>query len=61
MLFRKYKDPDLRSIYEGARVLYKIGAISAERMREYDEGCLEPVKNPFARFFPRPVPSLFVG
>ena len=36
----KYKSDILEMIHENAVENFKIGAISAERMREYDEMCL---------------------
>jgi len=39
----KYKSEACEALYEHAVELYKIGAITEERMREYDELCL---KNP---------------
>ena len=37
----KYKSDILETIHENATANFKIGAISEERMREYDEMCLE--------------------
>jgi len=37
----KYKSDILEMIHENATANYKIGAISEERMREYDVMCLE--------------------
>jgi len=39
----KYRSEACEALYEHAVELYKIGGISEERMREYDELCL---KNP---------------
>ena len=38
----KYKSDILGTIHENATANFEIGAISAEKMREYDEMCLEP-------------------
>jgi putative transcriptional regulator len=38
----KYKSDILETIHESATEKYKIGVISEERMREYDEMCLAP-------------------
>jgi len=37
----KYKSDILEAIYESATEKFQIGAISENRMREYDEMCLE--------------------
>jgi putative transcriptional regulator len=36
----KYESDILETIHESATEMFKIGAISEERMREYDEMCL---------------------
>ena len=41
----KYKSDILEMIHENATTNFKIGAISEERMREYDEMCLEEKPN----------------
>ena len=41
----KYRSDILELIHENARTNFKIGAISEERMREYDELCLVPEAN----------------
>jgi putative transcriptional regulator len=41
----KYKSDILEMIHENATANFKIGAISEERMREYDEMCLEEKPN----------------
>ena len=38
---RKYKSDAFQAIHESAVANFEIGAIDAERMREYDEACLE--------------------
>ena len=40
----KYKSDIFETIHENATANYEVGAISAERMREYDEMCV--VKEP---------------
>jgi DNA-binding transcriptional regulator YiaG len=50
----KYKDPIARQVHREAKLLLKFGLIDASAMRDFDEECLEPVKNPFAAFFHRP-------
>jgi DNA-binding transcriptional regulator YiaG len=37
-----YYSEACEAIHEGARDLYEIGAITMERMREYDEMCFVP-------------------
>ena len=37
----KYKSDILETIHENATANFRIGAISEEKMREYDEMCLE--------------------
>lgn len=37
----KYKSEILETIHESAKDKFKIGAITKERMNEYDELCLE--------------------
>jgi DNA-binding transcriptional regulator YiaG len=37
-----YKSEAFRAIHEGAVAMYEVGAISEERMREYDRACLKP-------------------
>jgi DNA-binding transcriptional regulator YiaG len=39
---KKYQDKMARTVYEMAEGLYKIGAIDAKRMHEYDVECLVP-------------------
>ena len=39
---KKYQSEQLMVCHMEAESLYKIGAIDAARMREYDEGCLVP-------------------
>jgi DNA-binding transcriptional regulator YiaG len=39
---RKYYSEACEAIHEGAKDLYEIGAITGERMREYDEMCFIP-------------------
>jgi DNA-binding transcriptional regulator YiaG len=36
---RKYKSRIMKHIYETAKDLYAVGAITAERLREYEVGC----------------------
>jgi DNA-binding transcriptional regulator YiaG len=36
----KYQSEILGVIHQDAEAMYAVGAISAERMREYDEDCL---------------------
>jgi DNA-binding transcriptional regulator YiaG len=38
----KYYSEASEAIHEGAKDLYEIGAITGERMREYDEMCFVP-------------------
>jgi DNA-binding transcriptional regulator YiaG len=42
---KKYQSEQLMVCHMEAEALYKIGAIDAARMREYDEGCLVPQEN----------------
>jgi DNA-binding transcriptional regulator YiaG len=42
----KYKSDAYEAIYEDAVSMYEIGAISRERMKEYDEMCLVQEANP---------------
>jgi len=51
----KYQSGLLQSIYEEAKALYDIGAISGAEMREYETGCLVHKAGPDAR--PRSVQS----
>jgi DNA-binding transcriptional regulator YiaG len=39
---KKYQDSSARSIHEMMEGLYKLGAIDAKRMHEYDVECLVP-------------------
>lgn len=39
---RRPKSEALAAVHETASDLHSVGAISDERMREYDESCLEP-------------------
>jgi DNA-binding transcriptional regulator YiaG len=39
---RKYKNRIMKHIFETAKDLYEAGAISAERLREYEVGCTVP-------------------
>jgi hypothetical protein len=57
MLFRKYRDDLGRTIYEGARALHKMGVLNDEEMRDFENDCLEPRKNPFAALFHSPAVS----
>ena len=41
----KYKSDIFETIHENASANYEIGAISEERMREYDKMCLASEKN----------------
>jgi putative transcriptional regulator len=36
----KYENSHYEAIHSAAQGLYKVGAINAEEMREYDEACL---------------------
>jgi DNA-binding transcriptional regulator YiaG len=36
----KYESEILKVIHQDAKAMYKIGAITEARMREYDEACL---------------------
>jgi len=40
----KYENEALKVIHQDAKELYKIGAITEARMREYDEMCLKNYK-----------------
>jgi len=40
----KYYSEALKVIYQGAKAMYKVGAITEARMREYDEMCLKNYK-----------------
>jgi DNA-binding transcriptional regulator YiaG len=42
MMGKIYKSEALRSIHEDAVAMYEVGAVSEERMREYDRACLKP-------------------
>jgi DNA-binding transcriptional regulator YiaG len=42
----KYKSEIYEVIHRGAAANFEVGAISADRMREYDEGCLVPEPEP---------------
>ena len=44
----KYKSDAYEAIHEDAISMYEIGAISEERMREYDDMCLVKESNPVA-------------
>ena len=44
IIMNKYQDEMAMVIHQGAEALHKIGAISDERMREYDSDCLAAVK-----------------
>jgi hypothetical protein len=39
---RKYKSEAMEPIYEDALAMFEVGAISAERMRYYENACLAP-------------------
>jgi DNA-binding transcriptional regulator YiaG len=39
---KKFKSDMLEAIYEEAVSMFEVGAISEERMREYDRDCLVP-------------------
>lgn len=41
---RKYKSPALEAIHSAAEGLHKVGAITKETMREFDESCLDVPK-----------------
>jgi len=41
----KYKSEIFEVVHQDATEMFKIGAISEERMREFDEMCLAPEKN----------------
>ena len=51
---RKYQSEILGVIHQDAEAMYAVGAISAERMQEYDEDCLvhepEPVEEAVADY-----------
>jgi putative transcriptional regulator len=52
-----YKSEAFRAIHEGAVAMYEVGAISEERMREYDRACLKPGAFPWRRIrFPASPP-----
>jgi putative transcriptional regulator len=66
----KYKSEIFEVIHQGAVEMFKIGAISAARMREYDQDCLvqepetvsktaEPVKMNYTSRNLRPLPRQF--
>ena len=38
----KYKSDILRSCHTDAEAMFRVGAIDAKRMHEYDVGCLVP-------------------
>jgi len=40
----KYESEILKVIHQDAKAMYKIGAITEARMREYDEACLASPK-----------------
>jgi len=40
----KYESESLKVIHQDAKEMYKIGAITEARMREYDEMCLKNYK-----------------
>jgi len=40
----KYESEILKVIHQDAKAMYKIGAITEARMREYDEACLSKPK-----------------
>jgi putative transcriptional regulator len=42
----KYKSDAYEAVHEDAVSMYEIGAISEERMKEYDEMCLAQKTNP---------------
>ena len=44
----KYKGEVYEVVHQDAVSMYKVGAISKERMREYDEMCLVQESNPVA-------------
>jgi DNA-binding transcriptional regulator YiaG len=41
----KYESEILKAMHQEAKEMYKIGAITEARMREYDEMCLSNPKN----------------
>jgi DNA-binding transcriptional regulator YiaG len=41
----KYKSEIFEVVHQDATEMFKIGAISEEKMREFDEMCLAPEKN----------------
>ena len=41
----KYRSDAFAAIHEAAEALHYVGAISKVTMREFDDDCLEPVKN----------------
>ena len=41
---KRYKSPLLKHIHEEAKSLLGVGAISAKRMKEYDDACLVQAK-----------------
>lgn len=43
-LTKQYRTEALGAIHESMQALYEIGAIDKQTMREFDEGCLTPVK-----------------
>jgi DNA-binding transcriptional regulator YiaG len=45
---KKYYSEALMVIHQDMEDLYRIGVISAERMREFDEGCLVREPDPSA-------------
>jgi DNA-binding transcriptional regulator YiaG len=45
----KYEKEQLKVCHDSARALYRIGAIDAARMREFDEMCLTPEVAPSQR------------
>jgi DNA-binding transcriptional regulator YiaG len=42
MTKQRYRSPALRSLHEVAEDLHSVGAIDAEKMRQFDNGCLLP-------------------
>jgi len=47
----------LKHLYESAKVLYEIGAITVERLREYEEDCVFPETGGVAHDASTPVPA----
>jgi DNA-binding transcriptional regulator YiaG len=49
---RKYQSEILSVIHQDAEAMYAVGAISEERMREYDRDCLLTEAGPTTRRVP---------